>query len=119
MKLETLKKHKPTEEWKERMNGLEDAFLDEIFTEENIHETEKILDHFINSLIKLGEDPKQDDIKKSVNDVLKQLEITNERYGSFIDSMESEELLNFIELAASIAGLDYDQETVDEWAEQI
>lgn len=100
MKLEKLRKEKPTNEWRERMNEGEDIFTDDI-----IFACEESLDMFIDSLIDLGEEASQDEILDCVEEVVLTFNDLNEEFDYFIETMEREELWEFIDKAARAAGL--------------
>jgi hypothetical protein len=103
---------KPTNEWTKRM-----ADGDDIFTQENIEVTIKVLDSYINNLKRLGVKPKKKEIMKFVKDIVISLNKLNEKYDYFIETLEREELCEFIMEAASLAGLDSDEDITEEWRE--
>jgi hypothetical protein len=112
MTFEELLKNKPTEEWKQRMD--ED---DDLFTDENINATNKVLDSYISSLKKLGEKTTEEGIIECVKKVVIRLNELNDRYDYFIETMEREELYEFITEAARIAGLESEEDITEEWRE--
>ncbi|KON85772.1 hypothetical protein AF332_02345 [Sporosarcina globispora] len=112
MAYEELTKNKPTVEWKQRMD--ED---DDLFTDENINATNKVLDSYINNLQKLGDMPTEEDILKYVKEVVIRLNEINDQYDYFIETMEREELCEFIIEATSIAGLESEEDITEEWRE--
>lgn len=103
---------KPTNEWTKRMND-----GDDIFNPENIEATIKVLDSYINNLIKLGVKLKNKEIMKLVKDVVISLNELNEKYDYFIETMEREELCEYIIEAANIAGLESDEDITEKWRE--
>ncbi len=103
---------KPTIEWTVRM-----AEGDNIFTSQNIESTNKVLDSYINNLKNLGVKPKKKDIMKYVKDVVNKLNELNDKYDYFIETMEREELAEFIEEAAHLAGLKIEGDITEEWRE--
>lgn len=103
---------KPTNVWTKRM-----ADGDDIFTPKNIEATIKVLDSYINNLIKLGVKPKKKEIMKFVKDVVISLNELNDKYDYFIETMEREELCEYIIEAANIAGLESDEDITEEWRE--
>ncbi len=103
---------KPTNEWTKRMTD-----GDDLFNPENIEATIKFLDSYINNLIKLGVKPKKKEIMKFVKDVVISLNELNDKYDYFIETMEREELCEFIIEAANIAGLESDEDITEEWRE--
>jgi hypothetical protein len=112
MTFEELTKNKPTAEWKQRMD--ED---DDLFTDENINATNEILDSYINNLKKLGDKPTEEDILECVKEVVIRLNELNDKYDYFIETMEREELCEFITEAARIAGLESEEDITEEWRE--
>ncbi|MBA9028349.1 hypothetical protein HNP81_003669 [Peribacillus huizhouensis] len=103
---------KPTNEWKKRM-----ADGDDIFTLKNIEATNKVLDSFINNFKKLGVKPKKGEILENVKEVVIQLNELNDKYSYFIETMEREELYEFITEADRIAGLKVEGDITEEWRE--
>lgn len=103
---------KPTIKWTERM-----ADGDDIFTLQNIGATNKVLDTYINDIKKLGVKPKEEDILEYVKEVLIRLNELNDKYDYFIETMEREELHDFITDAARIAGLETEEDITEEWRE--
>ncbi|EMK2594199.1 hypothetical protein ACQGS6_14660 [Bacillus sp. GMs2/2] len=103
MTFEELKKNKPTTSWVEYD---EDG---EFFTEENISATNTALDTYINNLQQLGENPTEVEVMK-----LNELNIEHDH---FIETMEREDLYEFIDAAARIAGLESEEDITEEWRE--
>ncbi|HEK9101890.1 hypothetical protein KFD70_11335 [Bacillus pfraonensis] len=112
MKLEELAKHQPTINWTDRMNE-----GDDIFTDENIKETANVLNHYVRDLQNVGEQPAEQEIMKCVENVVVALNELNEKYDYFIETLEREELYEFITEAAAIAGLEVDEDITEEWRE--
>ncbi|MEC3334216.1 hypothetical protein P9043_17885 [Bacillus cereus] len=98
-----MKKNKPTTSWVEYD---EDG---ESFTEENISATNTALDTYINNLQQLGENPTEVEVMK-----LNELNIEHDH---FIETMEREDLYEFIDAAARIAGLESEEDITEEWRE--
>ncbi|WP_409305945.1 hypothetical protein [Peribacillus sp. SCS-155] len=90
---------------------------DEIFNPENIEATIKVLDSYINNLIKLGVKSKKKEIMIFVKDVVIRINELNDQYDYFIETMEREELCEYIIEAANIAGLESDEDITEEWRE--
>ncbi|WP_088090471.1 hypothetical protein [Bacillus sp. OV166] len=112
MTFEELTKNKPTLVWKQRMD--ED---DNLFTDENINATNEVLDSYINSLKVLRENPTEEEILECVKKVVISLNELNENYDYFIETMEREELYEFITEAARIAGFESEEDITEEWRE--
>lgn len=110
--LEELTKNKPTVEWKQRMD--ED---DDLFTDENIAATNEVLNSYTNSLKKLGANTTEEDILECVKEVVIKFNELNDKYDYFIETMEREELCDFIIEAARIAGFESEEDITEEWRE--
>ncbi|MGN4941815.1 hypothetical protein [Bacillus cereus group sp. MYBK104-1] len=111
MTFDELKKNKPTTSWVEYD---EDG---EFFTEENIIATNKVLDTYINNLQQLGENPTEAEVMQVVKEVVMKLNKLNIEHDHFIETMESEDLYEFIDAAARIAGLESEEDITEEWRE--
>ncbi|MFB5284688.1 hypothetical protein [Peribacillus sp. Hz7] len=112
MTFEELAKNKPTVGWKQRID--ED---DELLTDENINATNEVLDSYINNLKKIGDKPTEEDILECVKEVVIRLNELNDQYDYFIETMEREELYEFITEAARIVGLESEEDITEEWRE--
>ncbi|WP_445491666.1 hypothetical protein [Niallia sp. 03133] len=110
MKLAELTK--PTIAWEERMEE-----GDDLFTEENLEAANEVLDAFIQDLQNLGENATDQSITACVQKVVLRLNEINETYEYFIETMEREELYEFIVEAASIMGLEWEEDITEEWRE--
>jgi hypothetical protein len=111
MTFDELKKNKPTTPW---VVHDEDG---EFFTEENISATNKVLDTYINNLELLGENPTEVEIMQVVKEVVIKINELNIEYDYFIETMEREDLYEFIDAAARIAGLESEEDITEEWRE--
>ncbi|HDR4736004.1 TPA: hypothetical protein QCR36_002257 [Bacillus cereus] len=111
MTFDELKKSKPTTSWVEYD---EDG---EFFTEENISATNKVLDTYINNLQQLGENPTEVEVMQAVKEVVIKLNELNIEHDHFIETMEREDLYDFIDTAAQIAGLESEEDITEEWRE--
>ncbi|MGG3756147.1 hypothetical protein ABET26_11175 [Bacillus anthracis] len=111
MTFDELKKSKPTTSWVEYD---EDG---EFFTEENISATNKVLDTYINNLQQLGENPTEVEVMQVVKEVVMKLNELNIEHDHFIETMEREDLYDFIDTAARIAGLESEEDITEEWCE--
>ncbi|EJQ42122.1 MULTISPECIES: hypothetical protein [Bacillus cereus group] len=111
MTFDELKKTKPTTSWVEYD---EDG---EFFTEENISATNKVLDTYINNLEQLGENPTEVEVMQVVKEVVIKINELNIEHEHFIETMEREDLYDFIDTAARIAGLESEEDITEEWRE--
>ncbi|WP_339293208.1 hypothetical protein MKY48_13905 [Paenibacillus sp. FSL W8-0187] len=115
MKLQELFKEKPTKLWNERMI----EFGDDLFTPERLDLCDKLIDNYLNKLISIQESDDQEKIMKLVEEIVIAFNELNEKNDYFIETMEREELAEFIEKAAILAGLkvEEDQDITEEWRE--
>ncbi|WP_255288943.1 hypothetical protein [Bacillus cereus] len=89
----------------------------EFFTEENISATNKVLDTYINNLEQLGENPTEVKVMQVVKEVVIKINELNIEHDHFIETMEREDLYEFIDTAALIAGLESEEDITEEWRE--
>lgn len=102
---------KPTQKWRIRMiDG------DDLFTEENIAATEAVLQFYMDGLCYLQE-PTDEELIEKVKEVVLRLNGVNEEYDFFIETLEREELHDFIMEKAHQAGLKTDEDITEEWRE--
>lgn len=104
-------KPKPTQAWRIRMDD-----EDDLFTEENIAATEAVLQNYIEGLSLLQE-PSESKVIKEVEEVVLRLNTLNEKFDFFIETLEREELCEFIMENAQQAGLVTDEDITEEWRE--
>ncbi|MBT2255411.1 hypothetical protein [Priestia megaterium] len=109
--MEELKNSKPTAAWQQRMED------DEIFTAENIKATDEILDTYMNRLEGSLDKMSEQDILEYVQEVVIGLNELNEQFDYFIETLEREELCEFIIKAANAAGLETEEDITEEWRE--
>jgi hypothetical protein len=111
MNFEELKNNKPTIQW------IENDEEGEFYTEENIIATNKVHDSYIDDLKKLGANPSEAEIIKTVKQVVISINELNDEYDYFIETVEREDLYEFIDTAARIAGLESEEDLTEEWRE--
>ncbi|MGZ0878587.1 hypothetical protein ACWZQY_021740 [Priestia megaterium] len=109
--MEELKNNKLTAAWQQRMED------DEIFTVENIKATDEILDTYINRLEGSVDKMSEQDILEYVQEIVIGLNELNEQFDYFIETLEREELCEFIIKAANAAGLETEEDITEEWRE--
>ncbi|MEM5005423.1 hypothetical protein ABEP42_28710 [Priestia megaterium] len=109
--MEELKNNKPTAAWQQRMED------DEIFTVENIKATDEILDTYINRLEGSVDKMSEQDILEYIQEIVIGLNELNEQFDYFIETLEREELCEFIIKAANAAGLETEEDITEEWRE--
>jgi len=109
--MEELKNNKPTAVWQQRMED------DEIFTAENIKATDEILDTYMNRLEGSLDKMSEQDILEYVQEVVIGLNELNEQFDYFIETLEREELCEFIIKAANAADLETEEDITEEGRE--
>lgn len=102
-KIIALKKSKPTSNWRHRLNE-----GDSIFNDSNIRESETILDSFIDNLAIATKSKKASSIYSTAKKVTEIFNKANRKQNNFINTMEREELVNFIENAIKLTGFKID-----------
>jgi hypothetical protein len=104
MSLKFLLNEKPTKLWKDRMI----EFGDDLFTEERLELCDKALDSFINRLetIDPDSDERNEEIMNCVEEIVIAFNELNDENDYFIETMEREELAEFIDNAAKTVGLE-------------
>jgi GTP1/Obg family GTP-binding protein len=112
MKLEGLKHQFPTKLWRERMIEFDDQF-----NEACIKDSERILNQYVDELIQVANQEKK--IMDAVRKVVVRFNDINDLHDYFIETMEREELYDFIDEAARLSGLKVvdDEDITEEWRE--
>ncbi|QKS59031.1 hypothetical protein HUB98_24355 [Paenibacillus barcinonensis] len=92
---------------------------DDIFTPERLQMSDQALDRFLNQLIVLQQPVDAERIMKAVEEVVVAFNEMNETHNYFIETMEREELADFIDKTARLAGLDIQEgeDITEEWRE--
>jgi hypothetical protein len=112
--LDELKIQKPTFQWKQRMfEG------DDIFNDENILETSKQLDVFIDNLKDAVLKRNSKNIYNATKKNVKSINKLNERFDYFIETTEREELCEFIDKCIRGTGFELENgfDITQEWRE--
>ena len=115
MTLQELFNEKPTKLWNQRMI----EYGDDLFTPARIDLCDKVIDNYITQLISVQESHGQEKIMKLVEVIVIAFNKLNEANDYFIETMEREELAEFIDKAARVAGLEIEegQDITEEWRE--
>ncbi|MGG4398904.1 hypothetical protein ABEW61_02160 [Paenibacillus amylolyticus] len=81
--------------------------------------SDQALDTYLHQLIALQETKNPEHIMKAVEEVVVTFNVMNEENDYFIETMEREELADFIDKAARLVGLDIheDEDITEEWRE--
>ncbi|PKH09753.1 hypothetical protein [Planomicrobium sp. MB-3u-38] len=89
---------------------------DDQFTEENLRATDNVLHDYMDGLSRL-QAPTEKKIIKKVKETVLRLNELNEKYDFFIETLEREELYDFIMEKAQQAGLETNEDITEEWRE--
>jgi hypothetical protein len=108
--MEPIKTPRPTIGWKAQ---LDDG--SEFFTEEAIAESDLLLDNYVAALQGATNERT---IWKAIETVVKGFDQLNIDHDYFIETMEREDLAEYIQKAAEAAGLFYDGDVTEEWREE-
>ena len=111
--IETLKSKKPTILWRKRMlDG------DELFTNENIEQSDILLDSFLHSLQLATKEKKANKILTAIKAVVIAFNKLNDKY-AHIDTQEREELCDFIDTLIKSTGFEINknEDITYEWRE--
>lgn len=111
MNLTNLKIKKPTAVW--RTFAYEG---DDHYTEDLLSQCETILDEYVDDLDQLGPQPSGPQILDCVKKAVVQLNTLDSEH-AFIETLEREDLCDFIFIAAKTAGLDSSEDVTEPWRE--
>lgn len=109
-----LKGRSPVKKWKRRMKD-----GDENFTNKNIEDSETLLGSFIDNLIVAVDNKKASSIYSETKMVVKAFNKLNHKYPGFIETLEREELVEFLHTAIRMTGfqIEPDIDLTEEWRE--
>jgi len=105
--MQNFSSEKPTVRWQKQ---LQDG--DDLFTEEGIQASNKLLDKYLESLNSASN---KEEIWKAIEEVVKGFDKLQLEHDYLIETMEREDLAQFIQDAAKAAGLTYDGDVTEEW----
>jgi len=110
----TFGKQLPTSLWKQRKNE-----GDMLFTEKSIADIENLLKEYCRNLVDLTKQKKAAAIYNSVKKVTRSINKINNKYNGFIETLEREELCEFINKIVRVTGLQIDEkiDLTEEWRE--
>ena len=104
----------PTTEWRKRK-----AEGDDIFSDKGINEVEQLLTKYLQTLTEYTEQKKASNIYNSIKKVVSAINKINKQNDSFIDTIEREELCDFINTVIRKTGLVIEDsiDLTEEWRE--
>lgn len=107
-------KELPTFEWKKRKDE-----GDEIFTDKAISDVEKLLTSYLQTIADLTKEKKASNIYNSIKKIVTALNKINEKNDGFIETMEREELCDFINVIVRKTGLEIEAsiDLTEQWRE--
>ncbi|MBL7723259.1 MAG: hypothetical protein JNK27_03880 [Chitinophagaceae bacterium] len=104
----------PTKKWKKRK-----AEGDDMFTAQNIKDTETLLAGFTANLATAAEQLKANAVYATIKKVVNNINKLNDKHESFIETLEREELVDYIHRAVRLTGFSITDNTdlTEEWRE--
>jgi hypothetical protein len=108
--MDTINTPRPTIDWKRQLDE-----GSEFFTDETIRESDTLLDKYLAALEAAKNETA---IWKAIEKVVKDFDELNIAHDYFIETMEREDLAEYIQKAAEAAGLFYDGDVTEEWREE-
>ncbi|MBK8808292.1 MAG: hypothetical protein IPO21_17365 [Bacteroidales bacterium] len=104
----------PTTEWKRRQNE-----GDNLFTDKGINVIESLLKDYIKTLTELTNQKKATNIYNSIKKIVIAINKINDKHAGFIETLEREELCDFINGVIRKTGLEIEQniDLTEEWRE--
>ncbi|CAN5524624.1 hypothetical protein BH09BAC6_BH09BAC6_28910 [soil metagenome] len=103
----TLSTQRPTLAWKQQLAEGSDHF-----TAKSIMDSDRLLDGY---MVALNAAQNEIELWEAVEKVVKGFDELNIKHNYFIDTIEREDLAEFIQHAAEVAGLNYDGDVTEEW----
>jgi hypothetical protein len=110
MEVERLWANRPTLLWEDRMNE-----GDDVYTIEIIFSVDTALRRFVTALTHAA--GTETGILTAVRDVVLRLNEIDEEHDHFIETIEREELYDFIQTGVALAGYETDEDVTEEWRE--
>ena len=109
-----LKNQSPIVAWRRRMDEGDNAFNEKCFSE-----TGKILNTFIDTLVVAAEQKKANVIYSSIKKVIQSINKLNDKQHGFVETLEREELVDYIHNAVRLTGFKIDNglDLTEEWRE--
>ncbi|MFI5139947.1 MAG: hypothetical protein ACHQIM_19155 [Sphingobacteriales bacterium] len=105
--MDVLYTPRPTIDWKKQ---LEDG--SDFFTKQAIADSDKLLDDYLSALKK---SKTEIEIWEAIENIVKGFDELNIKHGYFIETMEREDIAEFIQNSAEAAGLKYEGDVTEEW----
>lgn len=110
MEVERLWASRPTLIWEDRMNE-----GDDVYTVEIIFAVDAALRRYVTAL--LHADGTEATVLAAVRDVVLRLNEIDEEHDHFIETVEREELYDFIQAGAVLTGYETTEDMTEEWRE--
>jgi len=108
--MDSIDVSRPTIYWTEQLND-----GSEFFTKEGILESDKLLDAYLEALTLAKE---ESEVWRAIEKVVKAFDQLNVEHNYFIETMEREDLAEYIQKAAEAAGLFYDGDVTEKWRDE-
>ncbi|STO06980.1 MULTISPECIES: hypothetical protein [Exiguobacterium] len=110
MNVDTLWANRPTLVWEDRLNE-----GDDVYTLSAILAVDAALKRYITVLTR--SDGSEDSVLAAVRDLVLRLNELDEEHDYFIETLEREELYEFIVAGAALVGYETDEDITEEWRE--
>jgi hypothetical protein len=105
--MDALYTPRPTIDWKKQLEEGSD-----FFTKQVIADSDKLLDDYLSALKK---SKNEIEIWEAIETIVKGFDELNIKHDYFIETMEREDLAEFIQNSAEAAGLKYEGDVTEEW----
>ncbi|MCT4781944.1 MULTISPECIES: hypothetical protein [Exiguobacterium] len=110
MTMDAIWANRPTLLWEERLND-----GDDMYTLSGIRAVDAALHQYVTTLS--HSDGTETSIRTAVRDLVLRLNELDEAYDYFIETMEREELYDFIKAGAALVGYETEDDMTEEWRE--
>lgn len=90
---------------------------DDIFTPQALDASDRALDEFLADLAALDQPATEAKALPVVERVVRRFNELNDEFGCFVETLEREELCEYIETALAAAGVRFDGDVTEQWRE--
>ncbi|MBL8803826.1 MAG: hypothetical protein JNN27_17620 [Planctomycetes bacterium] len=103
---------RPTIPWRQRMDG-----GDDMFTPKALAASDRALDAFLSELASLDQPATEATALPAVERVVRKFNELNDKFGSFVETSEREELCAYIDAALKSVGVTFPGDVTYQWRE--
>lgn len=90
---------------------------DDVFTPQALAASDRALDDFLGELNSLDQPVSEATALPVVERVVRRFNALNDEFGYFVETLEREELCEYIETALAAAGVRFDGDITEQWRE--